>query len=116
MCHRVPCVGYSIFRIQEKLKEEYRSLPGMEIGKLKKQGVAITDRVEAPVLCFMGDTTVQAFHDHPEILEQHSVIVVECSFLLDDDVQRAKTTTHMHWNDLRPIVEANPETLLLLPL
>lgn len=114
MHHRVPCVGYSIFQKRETLKDEFGSLPGKEIGRLKKEGVCISDSVEEPLVCFMGDTTVQAFHNHPEILEQHERIVIECSFIMDEDIERAATTTHMHWNDLRPIVEANPSTMFFL--
>jgi ribonuclease Z len=114
MSHRIPCLGYSIFKIQEKLKDEYKGVPGREIGLLRKSGVEITESKEVPFICFMGDTTSEVFRDHPEILDQHKVIVVECSFIDEDSIERAKITTHMHWNDLRPHVEANPEVLFLL--
>ena len=107
--HRVSCVGYSIFEYQQKLKEEYRGLAGKDIGALKKSGIQITSKVQHPILCYLGDTTVDVFHRHPEILQEHTVIVVECTFL-DDDVTiiaNAKRTKHMHWNDLKSIVVMN---------
>ncbi len=114
MDHRIPCLGYSIFRIQSRLKEEYKGLPGREIGQLKKSGVEITLSYEEPYLCFMGDTTAKVFDDYPEIPKQHSIIIVECSFVDEKSTERAETTKHMHWDDLKPVVAAHPETMFLL--
>lgn len=112
--HRVDCVGYSVFEIQKKLKEEYVGLEGKEIGQLRKQGIDIYNESAAPFVCYLGDTTAQVFHKHPEILQQHSVIVVECSFLDEASQQSAIRTMHMHWDDLKPLVLAHPETLFVL--
>lgn len=114
MNHRISCLGYSIFKMQEKLKEEYKGIPGREIGRLRKSGVQVTESQEEPFICFMGDTTSTVFQDHPEILKQHKVVVVECSFIDEGSIERAKITTHMHWNGLRPYVAANPKVLFLL--
>jgi ribonuclease Z len=112
--HRIDCVGYSIFEQRHKLKEEFKGLPGKEIGALKKQGIEITTTETCPVLCYLGDTTAAVFTKHPEILVQHSIIVVECSFLDDDSMENAQQTKHMHWNDLGPIAQEHPKTLFVL--
>ena len=114
MDHRIPCLGYSIFKIQNRLKDEYRGLPGKEIGQLRKSGVEITTTKEESYLCFMGDTTAKVFQDYPEILNYHKILVVECSFIDEKSGERAKTTKHMHWDDLRPIVASHPETMFVL--
>lgn len=114
MDHRVPCIGYSIFTIEECIKKEYEGIPSKEIGKMKKEGVRITDSRAEPFICFLGDTTGAVFQNHPEILEQHKTIVVECTFIDEADIERARTTTHMHWNHLQPYVEAHPRTMFLL--
>ena len=114
MDHRIPCLGYSIFKIQSRLKDEYKGLPGKEIGQLKKSGVEITTSVEKPYFCFMGDTTAKVFADYPEIPIQHSTIVVECSFIDAKSKERAKITKHMHWDDLQPIVASHPNTMFVL--
>lgn len=114
MVHRVPCLGYSIFKIQEKLKAEYEGMPGREIGNLKKAGIEVTQSQEIPFLCFLGDTTDGVFGNHPEILEQHKVVIVECSFVDEGSMERAKETTHMHWENLRPHVEAHHDVLFVL--
>ena len=112
--HRVDCLGYSIFERQQKLKEEYRGLPGKDIGQLRKQGVEINDSSWKPFLCYLGDTTAQVFIKHPEILQEHSIIVVECSFLDDKSQDNAVRHKHMHWFDLKPIVDAHPQILFVL--
>jgi ribonuclease Z len=113
MDHRVPCLGYSIFKKIRRLKEEYIGMPGAEIGRLRRQGVEVTVvSHEEPLLCFMGDTTAVALERHPELLRQHRFI--ECSFIDDASRDNAVTTKHMHWEDLRPHVEAHPDTMFLL--
>merc|ERR1712232_480296 len=91
MDHRVPCIGYSIFKLRNSLKEEFVGLPGREIGKLRKEGIEINEIEQEPFLCFMGDTTAAVFDTHPEILQQHKLIVIECSFFDDKSVERGKT-------------------------
>lgn len=127
--HRIETVGYSIFRrYQGKLLPQYAVLPGPEIGRLKKEGAVVMheEQIEEAVLVFLGDTTHEVFDKHAEILQQHDTIMVECTFGLDnpddndDDEKvrqshaRAEETQHMHWDNLRPIVQSHPDTLFLL--
>jgi ribonuclease Z len=114
MDHRIPCLGYSIFKLRSRLKEEYTGLPSREIGQLRKAGVNITTLEEEPYLCFMGDTTAKVFEDYPEILNQHSTVIVECSFIDAKSRQRAETTKHMHWDDLQPLIASHPGTMFVL--
>ncbi|GKY90776.1 hypothetical protein MPSEU_000050400 [Mayamaea pseudoterrestris] len=112
--HRIVCYGYSIFRMKERLKREYATLSGREIGSLKRQAISITESVKEPVLCFLGDTTHRVFEKYPDLPLQHDVIIVECSFIDDADLQRAEETKHMHWKHLRPVIQAHPNTMFLL--
>jgi len=114
MVHRIPCLGYSIFKLQSRLKEEYTGLPSKEIGQLRKNGVEITTLEEEPYLCFMGDTTAKVFTNYPEILNQHSTVIVECSFIDAKSRQRAETTKHVHWDDLQPHIASHPGTMFVL--
>jgi len=112
--HRVECVGYSIFEKRHKLKDEYQGMPGREIGALKRQGLEVTTSSLHPFLCYLGDTTAEVFEKHPEILRDHSMVVVECSFLDPDSETNAEKTKHMHWLQLKPLVEAHPHILFIL--
>jgi hypothetical protein len=128
--HRIDTLGFSVFRKAKRqprvLKQEYAGLPGREIGRLIKQGqvdvfmpAAATEEQQGQdddeaVFCFLGDTTHHVFEMHPEILSQHSIIIVECSFIDEKDLPRAAETKHMHWNNLRPFVDAHPDILFVL--
>lgn len=121
--HRIDTLGFSVFRKGKQtrlLKEEYIGLPGREIGRLVKEGKvdlympSTAPQHDEAVFCFLGDTTHQVFEMHPEILSHHSIIIVECSFIHEKDLERAAQTKHMHWNNLRPFIEAHPEILFVL--
>jgi len=114
--HRIPCNGYSVFLLVPKLRAEYSSLSGAEKGNLAKQGVKLHTIMQEPLICFLGDTTHNVFQTHPEILEQHRFIVVECTFINTDDksIQKAKETKHMCWQSLHPIIKDNPRVTFVL--
>lgn len=112
--HRIECLGFSIFRRKKTLKKEFVGLPGLEIGRLRKEGVEITTSDEEPFVCFLGDTTKKVFERYPLLLKQHKIVIVECSFIDDKSEQRAKETKHLHWDDLKPYVEDNPQILFVL--
>ena len=116
MIHRIPCLGYSIYQIQKKLKPEYMGLSGHEIRELKKSGIEITTEEEIPFLCIMGDTTAQVFHTYPNIMKEHTTIVTECTFLYDDEMsyERSQKTKHTHWKDLQPMIALHPNTMFYL--
>jgi ribonuclease Z len=112
--HRVVCLGLSIYRRCRVRKPEYEDLTGPELGELRKRGVSPYDSVDLPFLCYLGDTTHIVFERHPEILQQHKYIVVECSFYCEKTREKAKTSKHMHWDQLKTIVEAHPTVLFIL--
>lgn len=120
--HSVDCVGYAFFEVKEKLKEEFRGLPGKELGKLRKEGTALTEATEIPLFAFMGDTTAKAFGvgrecdsggSVPEPL-QFPVVITECTFLEDSEVDNAARTCHTHWSNLEGVMAAHPETTFVL--
>ena len=112
--HRIDCLGFSIFKMKNVLKEEYAGLPGQEIGRLRKEGVPVTTSEEVPFFCYLGDTTAAVFERNPLLLQQHKVVMVECTFIEDASLERAKETKHMHWTSLRPFIEEHPSTLFVL--
>jgi ribonuclease Z len=111
--HSVECVGYMFSLVKSKLREDLAGLPGREIGAMRKRGENVSREVEVPAFVFLGDTTHAVFDQNPEILK-HPIVIVECTFLEDDDVKHAERTKHMHWMHLRKYVENNPETKFVL--
>lgn len=110
--HTVPCVGYGFIEVRKRLKEEYKGKSQEELTILRKSGTDIQEEVEVPEFCYLGDTTEQVFEN--PVLKKYKTIMVECTFLTDDMLEKAKHKKHMHIRNLEPIFEMNPETTFIL--
>ena len=96
--HRVATVGYLLCEIRNKLRDEFIGRSGAEIAALRGQGVEITRREEMPLLAYPGDCGVEIFEAVPELFTAR-VLLIECSFLLPEDVGRARGYGHLHLDD-----------------
>lgn len=110
--HSIPCVGYGFYEVRKKLKDEYLNLSGKEIGNLKKQNIEINKDVNYYHFVFLGDTSKKIF-ENKEILK-YKTIIIECTFISDDDYDQAEKTFHIHWKDLLPFVLENKENNFIL--
>lgn len=98
--HRVPCQGYTIVEIRDKLLPEFVGLEGKAIGQLKSQGVQVTEKVEFPILAYTGDTTARLFDMGGPFLKV-PLLLAECTFMGEDqDPAFARERGHTHLNDL----------------
>lgn len=111
--HAIPTISYGFSEIKQKLKEEYLGLQGKEIAKLKKEGVEITKEVVTKRFTYVCDTSIRVFDTNPQILE-YPVIFIECTFLEDDELENAEKTQHIHWQQLKPYVQNNPDKIFIL--
>lgn len=113
--HSVPCVGFGVSEKRQRLKEDYKSLPGKEIGALKKSGVEVSEAYTAPLFLFMGDTHASVFDTNSRLFD-YPVIITECTFPLDEpNIQnRALRDGHTCWKDLEPHILAHPDTTFVL--
>jgi len=111
--HNVPTVGFELVKTKKRLKHEYKSLKGAEIKALKDKGTEITFIEQQKFFTFLGDTTIEVFNDKKTL--QTAVIMVECT-ILDQEVSPEETTKrgHIHWEQLEPIVIANPSVLFVI--
>jgi len=96
--HRVPTVGYLFSETRRKLKDEFLDLPGEKIAALRAGGVEVTRRVDAPLLAYPGDCGPAIFDAAPELFSAR-VLLIECSFLLPEDRDRARVYEHLHLDD-----------------
>ena len=110
--HSVPTLGFGLIEVREKLREEFIGQSPTEIIVLKKNGVSITNLIEVPLFCYLGDTTHAVF-DAIKIF-YYPTIIVECTFLYDDDLQEATKRKHMHWLNLKSIIAKHPDNLFIL--
>ena len=97
--HRVPTVGYLFSEVRQKLRDEFAGLSGEEIARLRAKGSAVTRREEVPLLAYPGDCGAEIFDAAPQILSAR-VLLLECSFLLPEDRERAREYAHIHIEDL----------------
>jgi ribonuclease Z len=97
--HRVPTVGYLFSEVRHKLRAELEGLPGVEIAERRARGETVTRREEIPLLAYPGDCSPEVFDAAPELFEAR-VLLIECSFVLPEDVDRAREYAHIHLNDL----------------
>jgi ribonuclease Z len=84
----VPTVAYLFSEVRQKLREEHAGKSGEEIAALRHRGESVTRREEIPLLAYTGDCGREIFEAAPEILRAR-VLLIECSFLLADDLDRA---------------------------
>jgi ribonuclease Z len=97
--HRVPTVGYLFSEVRHKLVPELEGLPGAEIAQRRARGETVARREEIPLLAYPGDCSPDVFDAAPELF-QARVLLIECSFLLPEDVDRARDYAHIHLADL----------------
>lgn len=113
--HSVPCIGYGVSIIKNKLKSEFQGLSGDKIKELKFSGIEITEKVIEPEFYFSGDTTHELFElDGGKKILSYPNIIIECSFILDEDLSHAIEKKHMWWPNIKPYIQSNPNTNWIL--
>ena len=110
--HSVPCVGYGFIEKRQKLKEEFKKFSGKEIGELRKKGENLYNEVEYPYFCFLGDTSKEILKE--SAITKYKTIMIECTFINDDDLTQADKTFHMHFRYLEEYIRDNPEKTFIL--
>jgi ribonuclease BN (tRNA processing enzyme) len=114
--HSVPSLGYGLVEKRTKLKHEYQGKSGHELADMKHQGIEIDEEIEVPFFLYLGDTTIEVLQDKENEKEiwKYSTVMIECTFLLDEEEGQAESRKHMHWNHLLPYIEEHPETFFIL--
>ena len=97
--HRVPTVGYLFSEVRQKLLDELASKDGRQIAALRARGAPVTRREEIPLLAYPGDCGEEIFEACPELFRA-KVLLLECSFLLPEDRDRAREYAHIHLDDV----------------
>lgn len=102
--HSYGAVGYTIIEKRKKLKPEYTDLKGPQIVKLKNQGVEIEYTLEFPIVSYMGDTGYMDFSQIKDIATS-KILIIECTFFLDEHRERADDGKHMHIDEFAGLIE-----------
>ena len=101
--HGIDSIGFGFSVKKNKLKEEYLQLSGKEIKKLKDLQVEITQEIISPIFLFLGDTNKKIL-ENKEIYE-YKTIIVECTYIYDDELELAKINKHMHWVEIKEYIK-----------
>ena len=97
--HTAGSVGFTVLEKRKKLKTEYAGLTGPQIVELKKQGIAIDNPVEIPIVTYLGDTQYVDFSQLDYVVHSR-ILIAECTFYEDEHVGRASAGRHMHVDEL----------------
>jgi ribonuclease Z len=92
-------VGYLFSEVRQKLLPELLGKDGREIAALRESGAPVTRREEIPLLAYPGDCGEKIFDACPELFRAR-VLLLECSFLLPEDRDRAREYAHIHLDDV----------------
>ena len=114
--HTRDAVGFCLIETRKKLKPEYTDLTGPQLVALKKQGIAIDNPVEIPLVSYLGDTQYVDFSQLPYV-SNSKILIAECTFFADEHTERADAGRHMHIDEFAPLLERmNNEHIIITHL
>ena len=115
--HRVPTVGFVASEVRRRLVPAWQGRPEEEIRAAIQRGEEVTRRSPRSLFAFSGDTGVGIFETAPREVFEAKVLLLECSFVEEGDLPRARNYGHLHVDDVaeRADVFAN-EALVLTHL
>lgn len=98
--HPVPSLGYQFIKRIDKLRPDYRRLPGPEIARRRKAGEDLFQTVERLELAFATDTLAKVLDNEPSLFKTR-VLILECTFLDDKkSLQASRAGCHIHLDEL----------------
>ncbi|TMW56446.1 hypothetical protein Poli38472_006456 [Pythium oligandrum] len=109
-CHRVPSLGYILYKKKAKLRDDLVGRDGKEIAALKQAGEVVTSVVLSPEIAYTGDTTIEVFShaehgDFADLLRVR-VLITEATFVDDKKTcDDAIAKGHIHLDQLIASVE-----------
>lgn len=97
-------LGFTVIDVRKKLKPQFLGLDSRAIVDLKQKDVQITDRLEVPLVTYLGDTARSNYSDLPHVRDSQ-VLLIECTFFDDEHIRRARLGKHLHVHDMGEILE-----------
>lgn len=111
--HSVPTVVYGFSVVKQKLDPRFATLGGREIAELRKSGTSVTIETIERKFSYVLDTSIELFARDAWLLD-YPVVIIECTFLMPDEREFARKKKHIHWEELKPLVLARPDTNFVL--
>lgn len=97
--HVTPTLGWSCGEVRKKLKPEFQSKTSNEMVALKKAGIEISEEVFASKWAVTSDTMIEVFDLNP-FLKDVPELMIECTFVKPEQVEKAKEFGHIHVDQL----------------
>jgi ribonuclease Z len=111
--HRVPARAWEFLELRHHLKPEYAGREGIDLASLRRQGVAIHDEVQHPILFYTGDTD-RGILEQNEAVYKAEVLMIECSFIGEEHQDRAAMYRHIHFDDIAEFADRFENQLVVL--
>jgi ribonuclease Z len=96
----VASVGFIVYDVRRKLKEEYQGLPGEKIRDLRQAGEEVTHEVRFPIVCYTGDTSSEGLDNHPDVYKAKILITEMTFFRPEHRKDKIRKFGHMHLDDI----------------
>lgn len=97
-------VGFTIIETRKKIRPEYHNLNSAQIVELKRQKIEIDYPVEIPIVSYFGDTKYVDY-SQLESIRKSRILILECTFFLEEHLGRADAGHHMHIGDFVKLTE-----------
>jgi ribonuclease Z len=110
--HSVDSIGFGFQVKKNKLKQEYMTLTQKEIKKIKNDGIEITCPVFENIFLFLGDTDKRIIQN--ENIFKYPTIIMECTYIYDNEKSLAKKNKHIHWDDIKDIIQSKTSIQFIL--
>jgi ribonuclease Z len=110
--HSVDSIGFGFEVEKNRLKEEYSNLSQKEIKQLKKDNIEITLLTFEKIFIFLGDTDKRILLN--ENIYEYPTIIIECTYLYEDEKKLAQQNKHINWNDIKDIIINKKEIQFIL--
>ena len=81
--------------------------------QLKKSGTVIDNPIELPLVSYFGDTAYGKFAELDYVMTS-KILIAECTFFLDEHIERAKVGSHMHAGDMAKLMERSQNKHVIL--
>ncbi|WPU66617.1 MBL fold metallo-hydrolase [Peredibacter starrii] len=100
--HRIPSLGYSIYRRFRKLRKDLEGKASEEIAAFRQRGEDPTEERTELVVSFTGDTQIEFLDKAPEVANS-KILLMEATYLNEKKtVASAKEWGHTHLDELIP--------------
>ena len=104
--HRVPSLGYSLYRRSHRLRAELIGKTSDEIAEFRKLRGDPTEGKDELLVSFTGDTQIEFLDRSPEVLNS-KILFLETTYLdLKKSIQSARDWGHTHLEELIPRLDS----------